>query len=151
MNRQHVIANASALLLLSSTTVTTYGGGATVAPLGPSTVVRSYFTTLNQSTFTRDFTALDRVYAPNTTLTERMTLGHPRIHEGCLQIRAFDRWNRLSWSVNKLEQLSPRVVLTVEYPVPPGMNGKMLVVRDRWVTLFTISHGRIVNLVWMTC
>jgi hypothetical protein len=53
---------------------------------------------------------------------------------------------RLDWIVDRVEQRSPSVVLTIERPrTSPGHEG---VRADPWVTLFTIRNGKIVNLVW---
>jgi hypothetical protein len=156
MIRRHTLVTASAFLLLANTTVTTlaYHGDASGArvsvvnsPRAMATVM-SYFHALKPQGYSiHDYEALERLYAPNVTLTESLSTGRPRSHTGLRQMRAFDELNTLSWGVLSTTQLSPTVVLTTEQPFTPGP-GHELEHAAPWLTSFTIKNGKITTLIW---
>jgi hypothetical protein len=159
MTLRHLIATALALLLLGSATVGPFAsptlarnavGSRSTRPGSSSAVARSYLGIIDRQGLSgRDYQALDRLYASGITLTESLITGRPRTRFGLRQVRAFDRGNGLDWIVDKFQQLSPTVVLTIERPrMGPGHE---LLRAESWLTLFTIKNGKIVNLVWMPC
>jgi hypothetical protein len=97
-----------------------------------------------------DYRALARLYAPTITVLESLTTGTPRLHTGLRQVQAFDEANVLRWFVERTDQLSSGVVLTIEQPYTRGP-GHELDGAEPWLTLFTLQSGEIVNMIWMPC
>lgn len=114
-------------------------------------IVESYFAALDhQGQPGHDYRTLERLYAPTITLLESLTTGSPRLHTGLGQAYAFDRANVLRWFMERSEQLSPGVILTIDQPSVRGP-GHELHQAGPWLTLFTIKAGKIANLIWMPC
>lgn len=154
MNPRWTLSTAAILLLLVSTAGPTLAAkripAATAHRATSVALVASYFGALDrQGRLGHDYRVLDRLYAPTITVLESLTSGHPRLHTGQQQVGTFDRYNSLSWTVQRTQQLSPSVVLTVEQPHVRGPGHEL----DRgtpWLTLFTIKSRKIVNLIWMS-
>jgi len=155
MNLRSALKTAAILVLLGSTTGPALAAkrSATSTAHRPTALalVSRYFAALDhQGQPGHDDWNLERLYAPTITLLESLTTGSPRLHTGLGQVRAFDRANVLRWFLQRSEQLSRSVILTIEQPYVPGPGHEL----DRagpWMTLFTIKSGKIVNLVWMSC
>jgi hypothetical protein len=158
MNRRYALAAVSACLLLGNTAIAAHAQQTwtthdrTSAPMRSKSlaVTASYFDALNQpgKPNQRDL-ALNRLYAPNVTLTESLLTGQPQTHTGLRQVRAFDQRTHLSWFVYSSRQLSPTVVLSIEgVNEGPGHEGQN---SGRWLTLTTVKNGKIITLVWMPC
>jgi hypothetical protein len=148
------VTTASALLLLGSTTSGAFATQNHRPANRPATnsniaVAHRYFHALNGSGQSgHDYRALYRLYASTITLTEIVTGPLPRTYYGPRQIRAFDEWNQLHWTVLRLESLSPSLVLAVEQPSVKGPGHELEGARP-WLTLLRIRDGKIFSLVWM--
>lgn len=152
MNPRWALSTAAILLLLGSPAGPTLAANsrATSTPHRATslTIVASYFHALDRQRRQEDgYHGLDHLYAPTISVLESLTSGYPRLHTGHRQVRTFDRYNALSWAVQRTQQLSPSLVLTVEQPYVRGP-GHELEGAPPWLTLFTIRSGKIVNLIW---
>lgn len=155
MFRRYALVTTSALVLLATTTVTTFASrgtarveqGAVLRPPTSMTTVLRYFDALKpHGQASHDYRALARLYAPTMTLTESLSTGQPRFHTGLAQVRAFDEYNTLSWSVLRSQQISSTVVFTIEQPFARGP-GHELEHAAPWISRFTIRNGKIFDLV----
>jgi hypothetical protein len=153
---RYALVTISALLLLASTTLTTFASHGTARaeqrsvlrpPTSMATMLRYFDALKPQAHAIHDYPALARLYAPNVTLTESLSTGRPRFHTGLAQMRAFDAYNTLSWSVLGSQQISSTVVFTIEQPFTRGP-GHELEHAAPWITRFTIKNGKIFDLVW---
>jgi hypothetical protein len=156
MIRRHVLNAISALVLLASTTVTAFAFHRTaraeqrsaLRPPSSLATAQRYFDALKPHGLAiHDYQALASLYASKVTFTESLSTGRPRFHTGLAQLRQFDEYNTLSWSVLSFQQISPTVVLTVEQPFAPGL-GHELEDAAPWITRLTIRNGKIFYLVW---
>jgi hypothetical protein len=156
---RHAFAITCTLLLLGSTTipVLAHDGFPTKVthPTGthrsPMNVVSSYFAALNNRGVTGHAERpLVPLYAAQVVLIESVSTGRPQVHTGIRQALAFDHSNQLRFALERVEQLSPTVVLTLEHPSVqgPGYEGGGAAL---WLTVFTVKGGKIVNLTWLPC
>jgi hypothetical protein len=158
MNLRPALAATCTLLLLGSSgvtalarTPTTVSHTSSTTSSTPLAVVRSYFAALNRPDLEEHkYYMLERWYAPSISVLESLTTGRPRLHSGLRAVHAFDRQNRFSWSLQRFEQFSPSVVLTIEEPYVKGPGHELENARP-WLTIFTIKNGRISTLVWLPC
>jgi hypothetical protein len=114
-------------------------------------MVRSYFAALNHRGVTGHAERpLVPLYAAQVVLTESVSTGRPRVHTGIRQALAFDRGTQHRFALERVEQLSPTVVLTLERPSVrgPGYEGGGAAL---WLTVFTVKGSKIVNLTWLPC
>ncbi len=115
-------------------------------------IIERYWETLNagMASTTGDFSAMAEVYANDATLTQSNPAGVTTINQGIDAIiafygRAYVKFRGYQWTLDTTRWLTHHIALNYEHAGSPP-----LTVPGRCAHLFTLRHGRIQTLDWVT-
>jgi hypothetical protein len=137
------------LLLLPTIAAAHVSARPSAANSGASLVVTTYFSILNASMRSGDFSGLASVFAPDATLTRSTPKGVTTVLHGLGAITRFYQTlpslaPGYQWTTDSMRLLAPTIVLAYEHAGSPPLK-----VASRCVHMLVIQGGKIASYDWV--